>query len=123
MTVVDNTKNDVKCMKFSLSPLSLLPRDLAVRPFAFSATARPPHAELISAVGTIGSASLSPSKPDRPPPLGCSELIEKPCFSTEIRPKPPELAARFSPSIFHQIGRVRHQEPDRIAKETFEGSK
>ncbi|BBG92772.1 hypothetical protein Prudu_000599, partial [Prunus dulcis] len=42
----------------------------AVRPFAFSATARPPQAEPISAVGTIGSASVSPSQPDQPPPQG-----------------------------------------------------
>ncbi|BBN70470.1 hypothetical protein Prudu_1483S000100 [Prunus dulcis] len=35
--------------------------DLAVRPFDFQATARPPQAEPISAVGTIGSASVSPS--------------------------------------------------------------
>ncbi|BBN69397.1 hypothetical protein Prudu_923S000200, partial [Prunus dulcis] len=39
-----------------------------VRPFDFQATARPPQAEPISAVGTIGSASVSPSRPDRPPP-------------------------------------------------------
>ncbi|BBH07789.1 hypothetical protein Prudu_019813, partial [Prunus dulcis] len=117
-----------------LSPLSPLPRhslssslssraNWAVRPFAFSATARPPQAELISAVGTIGFASVSPSRPDRPPPRGRPELVGKPCFPTEVRPKPSELPARNSPSFLHQIDRVRHQEPDRIAKETFEGSK
>ncbi|BBN68070.1 hypothetical protein Prudu_270S000300, partial [Prunus dulcis] len=37
--------------------------------------------------------------------------------------KPPELPAQNSPSFLHQIDRVRHQKPDRIAKETFEGSK
>ncbi|BBH08933.1 hypothetical protein Prudu_021287, partial [Prunus dulcis] len=39
-----------------------------VRPFDFQETARPPQAEPISAVGTIGSASVSPSRPNRPPP-------------------------------------------------------
>ncbi|BBG96844.1 hypothetical protein Prudu_005781 [Prunus dulcis] len=31
-------------------------------------------AELISAVGTVGSTSLLPSRPDRPPPLGRPKL-------------------------------------------------
>ncbi|BBH05552.1 hypothetical protein Prudu_016979, partial [Prunus dulcis] len=107
---------------FFLSPFSLLPRDLGVRPFAFSATARPPQAELISPVGTIGSASVSPSRPDRPPPRGRPELAGKPCFPKEVRPNPPEIPAQNSPSFLHQIDRVRHQEPDRTAKETFKGS-
>ncbi|BBG93120.1 cyclic nucleotide gated channel 1, partial [Prunus dulcis] len=47
----------------------------------------PPQAELISAVGTIGSASLSPSKPDRPPPLGRPELIGKPCTRSPANPQ------------------------------------
>ncbi|BBN67722.1 hypothetical protein Prudu_164S000800, partial [Prunus dulcis] len=34
-----------------------------------------------------------------------------------------ELPVQISPPFLHQIDRVRHQEPDRIAKETFEGSK
>ncbi|BBH01619.1 hypothetical protein Prudu_011933, partial [Prunus dulcis] len=80
-------------------------------------------AELISAVGTIRSASLSPSRPDRPPPVGHPELIGKPCFPTEVRPSSSELPAQNSPSFLHQIDRVRHQEPDRTAKETFKGSK
>ncbi|BBH02420.1 hypothetical protein Prudu_012968, partial [Prunus dulcis] len=111
-----------KSKTFFLSLFSLLPRDLAVRPFAFSAMARPPQAEPISVVGTIGSASLSPSRPDRPPPVGRPELIGKPCFPTEVRPSSSELPAQNSPSFLHQIDRVRHQEPDRIAKETFKGS-
>ncbi|BBG97445.1 hypothetical protein Prudu_006579, partial [Prunus dulcis] len=91
---------------FFLSLFSLLPLDLAVRPFAFSATARPPQAELISAVGTIGSVCLSPSRPDQPPPVGRPELIGKPCFPTEVRPKPPELPTQNSPSFLHQIDRA-----------------
>ncbi|BBH02372.1 hypothetical protein Prudu_012912, partial [Prunus dulcis] len=87
------------------------------------ATARPPQAEPIFAVGTIGFASVSPSRPDRPQPRGRPELAGKPCFLTEVRPKPPELPAQNSPSFLHQIDRVRHQEPDRIAKESFEGSR
>ncbi|BBN68823.1 hypothetical protein Prudu_591S000100, partial [Prunus dulcis] len=63
-------------------------------------------AEPISAAGTIGSASLSPSKPDRPPPLGRPELIGKPCFPTEVRPSPPDFPARISPSFLHQIDRA-----------------
>ncbi|BBH05004.1 hypothetical protein Prudu_016276, partial [Prunus dulcis] len=78
----------------------------AVRPFAFSATARPPQAKLISAVGTIGSASVSPSRPDRPPTRGRPELAGKPCFPTEVRPKPSELPARNCPSFLHQIDRA-----------------
>ncbi|BBN67989.1 hypothetical protein Prudu_245S000300, partial [Prunus dulcis] len=117
------------------TPLSPLPRHFlslsslsfranwAVRPFAFSATVRPPQAEPISTVGTIGSASVSPSRPDRPQPRGRPELAGKPCFPTEVPSKPPELPAHNSPSFLHQIDRVRHQEPDRIAKETFKGSK
>ncbi|BBG96143.1 hypothetical protein Prudu_004864 [Prunus dulcis] len=62
-------------------------------------------------------------RPDRPPPRGRPELAGKPCFPTEVPSKPPELLAQNSPSFLHQIDRVRHHEPDRIAKETFEGSK
>ncbi|BBH05228.1 hypothetical protein Prudu_016559, partial [Prunus dulcis] len=84
-------------------------------------TARPPQAEPISAVGTYGSASVSPSQPDQPPPRGRPELAGNSCFPTEVRPKLPKLPARNSPSFPHQIDRVRHQEPDRIEKRTFEG--
>ncbi|BBG95767.1 hypothetical protein Prudu_004406, partial [Prunus dulcis] len=83
------------------------------RLFDFQATARPPQAEPISGKGTVGSASLSPTKPDRPPPLGHPELIEKPCFPTEVRPSPPDFPARISPSFLHQIDRVRHQRSGR----------
>ncbi|BBH02856.1 hypothetical protein Prudu_013557 [Prunus dulcis] len=41
---------------------------MTVCPFAFQATARPPQAKPISAVGTYGSAFVSPSQPDQPPP-------------------------------------------------------
>ncbi|BBG97027.1 hypothetical protein Prudu_006017, partial [Prunus dulcis] len=78
----------------------------AVRPFAFSATARPPQAEPISAVGTIGSASVSPSQPEQPPPQGRPELAGKPCFPAEVPSKPPELRAQNSPSFLHQIDRA-----------------
>ncbi|BBG93769.1 hypothetical protein Prudu_001880, partial [Prunus dulcis] len=67
------------------------------------------------------SASVSPSQPDQPPLRGRPELAGKSCFPAEVRPKLPKLPARNSPSFLHQIDRVRHQEPDRIAKETFEG--
>ncbi|BBH09046.1 hypothetical protein Prudu_021442, partial [Prunus dulcis] len=76
------------------------------RPFDFQATARPPQAEPISAVGTIGSASVSPSRPDRPPPRGRPELAGKSCFPTEVPSKPPELPAQNSPSFLHQIDRA-----------------
>ncbi|BBH07301.1 hypothetical protein Prudu_019194, partial [Prunus dulcis] len=92
-----------------------------VRPFDFQATARPPQAEPISAVGTIGSASVSPSRPDRPPPRGRPELAGNPCFPTEVPSKPPELPAQNSPSFLHQIDRVRHPEPDRTQKRTSRG--
>ncbi|BBG93849.1 hypothetical protein Prudu_001983, partial [Prunus dulcis] len=90
----------------SLSSLSPSRRTRAVRRFDFQATARPPQAEPISGKGTVGSASLSPSKPDRPPPLGHPELIGKPCFPTEVRPSPPDFPARISPSFLHQIDRA-----------------
>ncbi|BBH05556.1 hypothetical protein Prudu_016984, partial [Prunus dulcis] len=83
----------------------------AVRPFAFSATARPPQAEPISAVGTIGSASVSPSQPDQPPPQGRPELAGKPCFPAEVPSKPPELPAQNSPSFLHQIDRASEVQP------------
>ncbi|BBH02496.1 hypothetical protein Prudu_013078, partial [Prunus dulcis] len=62
----------------SLPLLSVAPELRAT--LAFYTTARPPQAEPISGKGTVGSVSLSPSKPDRPPPLGRPELIGKPCF-------------------------------------------
>ncbi|BBN67492.1 hypothetical protein Prudu_94S000200, partial [Prunus dulcis] len=49
----------------------------------FQVTARPPQAEPISAVGTYGSASVSPSQPDQPPPWGPPELAGKSCFPAE----------------------------------------
>ncbi|BBH05448.1 hypothetical protein Prudu_016832 [Prunus dulcis] len=76
-----------------------------MRPFDFQAAARPPQAEPISAVGTYGSASVSPSQPDQSPPRGCPELAGKSCFPTEVRSKLPELPARNSPSFLHQIDR------------------
>ncbi|BBH06865.1 hypothetical protein Prudu_018625 [Prunus dulcis] len=105
-------------MDFSLF-LSLSRRTLVVRPFAFNTTARPPQAEPISAAGTIGSASLSSSKPDRPPPLGRPELIGKPCFPTEVRPSPPDFLARISPRFSTKS--IEHQGSGRTAAETFEG--
>ncbi|BBH02616.1 hypothetical protein Prudu_013249, partial [Prunus dulcis] len=83
----------------------------AVRPFAFSATARPQQAEPISAVGTIGSGSVSPSQPDQPPPQGGPELAGKPCFPAEVPSKPPELPAQNSPSFLHQIDRASEVQP------------
>ncbi|BBN67527.1 hypothetical protein Prudu_103S000200 [Prunus dulcis] len=77
-----------------------------MRPFDFQAAARPPQAEPISAVGTYGSASVSPSQPDQSPPRGRPELAGKSCFPTEVRSKLPELPARNSPSFLHQIDRV-----------------
>ncbi|BBN67971.1 pyrimidine 2 [Prunus dulcis] len=77
-----------------------------MRPFDFQAAARPPQAEPISAVGTYGSASVSPSQPDQSPPQGRPELAEKSCFPTEVRSKLPGLPARNSPSFLHQIDRV-----------------
>ncbi|BBG93850.1 pyrimidine 2, partial [Prunus dulcis] len=68
--------------------------------------ARPPQAEPISAVGTYGSASVSPSQPDQSPPQGRPELAENRVFPTEVRSKLPELPARNSPSFLHQIDRV-----------------
>ncbi|BBH06994.1 hypothetical protein Prudu_018787, partial [Prunus dulcis] len=90
-----------------------------VRPFAFQATARPPQAEQISAVGTIGSASVSPSQPDQPPPRGRPELAEKSCFPTEVRLKLSKLPARNSPSFLHQIDRAPGARQDR-RKELYE---
>ncbi|BBH02376.1 hypothetical protein Prudu_012916, partial [Prunus dulcis] len=76
---------------------------------------------LISAVGTIESASVSPSRPDRPPPRGRPELAGKPCFPTEVSPKPSELPARNSPSFLHQIDRVRHRSPTGLQKRPSKG--
>ncbi|BBH03214.1 hypothetical protein Prudu_014014, partial [Prunus dulcis] len=76
------------------------------RPFDFQAAARPPQAEPISAVGTYGSTSVSPSQPDQPPLRSRPELAGKSCFPTEVRPKLPKLPARNSPSFLHQIDRA-----------------
>ncbi|BBN69823.1 hypothetical protein Prudu_1173S000100, partial [Prunus dulcis] len=105
----------------SLSSLSLLRAIWVVRPFAFQGTVPPPQAEPISAVGTYGSAFVSPSQPDRPQPRGRPELAGKLCFPAEVPPKLPKLPARNSPSFLHQIDRVRHQEPDRILKGDLRG--
>ncbi|BBN68106.1 hypothetical protein Prudu_282S000100, partial [Prunus dulcis] len=107
---------------FSLSPLSLSFRAIwVVRPFAFQATARPPQAEPISAVGTIGSASVSPSQPDQPPLRGRPELAGKSCFPTEVRPKLPKLPARNSPSFLHQIDRVSTRSPTGLQRRLSKG--
>ncbi|BBN68631.1 hypothetical protein Prudu_506S000100 [Prunus dulcis] len=66
-----------------------------MRPFDFQAAARPPQAEPISAVGTYGSASVSPSQPDQSPPRGRPEMAGKSCFPTEVRSKLPELPAQI----------------------------
>ncbi|BBN70232.1 hypothetical protein Prudu_1448S000500 [Prunus dulcis] len=89
----------------SLSSLSPSRHTRALRLFDFQATGRPPQAEPISAVGTYGSASVSPSQPDQPPHRSRPELAGKSCFPTEVRPKLPELPARNSPSFLHQIDR------------------
>ncbi|BBH02345.1 hypothetical protein Prudu_012883, partial [Prunus dulcis] len=110
-----------------IPPLSLLPvtfsllslsfaRFGVVRPFAFQGTARPPQAEPISAVGTYGSAFVSPSQPDRSQPRGRPELAGKPCFPTEVPAKPPELPARNSPSFLHQIDRASEVQPISMRK-------
>ena len=90
----------------SLSSLSLLRAIWVVRPFAFQGTVPPPQAEPISAVGTYGSAFVSPSQPDRPQPRGRPELAGKLCFPAEVPPKLPKLPARNSPSFLHQIDRA-----------------
>ncbi|BBG97901.1 hypothetical protein Prudu_007159, partial [Prunus dulcis] len=100
----------------SLSSLSLLRAIWVVRPFAFQGTARPPQAEPISAVGTYGSAFVSPSQPDRSQPRGRPELAGKPCFPTEVPAKPPELPARNSPSFLHQIDRASEVQPISMRK-------
>ncbi|BBG92943.1 Disease resistance protein TIR-NBS-LRR class family, partial [Prunus dulcis] len=79
-------------------------------------TARPPQAEPISAVGTYGSAFVSPSQPDRSQPRGRPELAGKPCFPTEVPAKPPELPARNSPSFLHQIDRASKVQPISMRK-------
>ncbi|BBN68665.1 RNA-dependent RNA polymerase family protein, partial [Prunus dulcis] len=56
--------------------------------------------------GTIGSASVSPSQPDQPPPRGRPEVAGKPCFPVEVPSTPPELPAQNSPSFLHQIDRA-----------------
>ncbi|BBH02313.1 hypothetical protein Prudu_012844, partial [Prunus dulcis] len=70
------------------------------------ATARPPQAEPISDEGTVGSASLSPTRPDRPLPRGRLELVGKSRFPTEVHRFQFKLPARFSRSILHQIDRA-----------------
>ncbi|BBG95465.1 hypothetical protein Prudu_004020, partial [Prunus dulcis] len=50
------------------------------RPFDFQAAARPPQAEPISAVGTYGSASVSPSQPDQSPPRAALSWPENRVF-------------------------------------------
>ncbi|BBN68055.1 hypothetical protein Prudu_264S000100, partial [Prunus dulcis] len=72
---------------------------------------RLPQAEPISAVGTYGSASVSPSRPDRPQPRGRPDLAGKPCFPAEVPSKPPELPAQNSSSFLHQIDRASEVQP------------
>ncbi|BBG93477.1 hypothetical protein Prudu_001496, partial [Prunus dulcis] len=74
------------------------------------------HSRPISAVGTYGSAFVSPSQPDRSQPRGRPELAGKPCFPTEVPAKPPELPARNSPSFLHQIDRASEVQPISMRK-------
>ncbi|BBG94305.1 hypothetical protein Prudu_002552 [Prunus dulcis] len=85
----------------------------AVRRFDFQATARPPQAEPISGKGTVGSAFLSPSRPDQPPPVGRPELIGKPCFPTEASEAQPtsrrnlQRASEAQPTSRRNLQRVK----------------
>ncbi|BBH03056.1 hypothetical protein Prudu_013815 [Prunus dulcis] len=95
----------------------------AKRAAAFQRLLAPPPSINGHGTGGVRTAIESLTFSNRSPSLGCPELAGKPCFPTEVRPKPSELPARNSPLFLHQIDRVRHQEPDTIAKETFEGLK
>ncbi|BBN67367.1 F-box family protein with DUF295 [Prunus dulcis] len=103
-------------MDSSLSPC-------AKRAAAFQRLLAPPQSSNGHGTGGVGTAIESPTFSNRSQSRGRPELAGQSCFPTEVRPKLPKLPARISPSFLHQIDRVRHQEPDRIAKETFEGSK
>ncbi|BBH03146.1 hypothetical protein Prudu_013933, partial [Prunus dulcis] len=94
----------------------------AKRTTDFQKVLAPPPSSNGHGTGGVGTAIESPSFSKRPQPWGRPELAGKSCFPTEVRSKLPKLPARSSPSFLHQIDRVRHQEPDRIGKETFEGS-
>ncbi|BBG93603.1 hypothetical protein Prudu_001669, partial [Prunus dulcis] len=83
------------------------------------ATTRPPQAEPISAVGTIGSASVSPSIPDRPPPRAALSWPENHVFRRRFLRSHPnfqlKILLRFSTKS------IEHQEPDRTQKRTSRG--
>ncbi|BBN69058.1 hypothetical protein Prudu_725S000100 [Prunus dulcis] len=95
----------------------------AKRATDFQKVLAPPPSSNGHGTGGVGTAIESPTFSNRPQPWGRPELAGKSCFPTEVRSKLPKLPARSSPSFLHQIDRVRHQEPDRIIKEIFEGSK
>ncbi|BBH06759.1 hypothetical protein Prudu_018493, partial [Prunus dulcis] len=92
----------------------------AVRPFAFSATARPPQAEPISAVGTIGSASVSPSQPDQPPPRGALIWPENHVFRRRFLQSHPNF--QLKSLLRFSAKSIEHQRSSRPAGETFKGS-
>ncbi|BBG99209.1 hypothetical protein Prudu_008820, partial [Prunus dulcis] len=94
----------------------------AKRATDFQKVLAPPPSSNGHGTGGVGTAIESPTFSNRPQPWGRPELAGKSCFPTEVRSKLPKLPARSSPSFLHQIDRVRHQEPDRIIKEIFEGS-
>ncbi|BBG96828.1 hypothetical protein Prudu_005755, partial [Prunus dulcis] len=103
----------------SLSSLSLLRAIWVVRPFAFQGTVPPPQAEPISAVGTYGSAFVSPSQPDRPQPRAALSWPENYVFRRRFLRSYPnfqlEILLRFSTKS------IEHQEPDRILKGDLRG--
>ncbi|BBG96829.1 hypothetical protein Prudu_005756, partial [Prunus dulcis] len=87
---------------------------------SLSTSPRPPHLEPISAVVRWNRDSTAVLF--RPTPAsGCRNWPENHGFRRRFVRMQLELPVQISPPFLHQIDRVRHQEPDRIAKETFEG--
>ncbi|BBN68009.1 hypothetical protein Prudu_253S000500, partial [Prunus dulcis] len=80
---------------------------------------RPPQAEPISAVGTIGSASVSPSQPDQPPPRAALSWPENHVFRRRFLRSHPnfqlKILLRFSTKS------IEHQRSSRLAGEPSKG--
>ncbi|BBH02109.1 hypothetical protein Prudu_012577, partial [Prunus dulcis] len=77
------------------------PRLCAKRAADFQKVLAPPRAPMAT-----GPVALEPPSSPLPQPRDRPELAGKSCFPTDVRSNPPELPARFSPSILHQIDRA-----------------
>ncbi|BBG97230.1 hypothetical protein Prudu_006280, partial [Prunus dulcis] len=82
--------------QFSLSPLSLLPRDLGRATLRLSSDGPATTGRADLRRGTIGSTSVSPSQPDQPPPRAALSWPENCIFRRRFFRSYPNSSSKFS---------------------------